>query len=242
MTPLDALRELQSRKLVTAEHGEACDAELLPGLSWEEIDALEEQLGAPIPHSIRELMAYAGGVEVDRDELSWNGRAFGQDVPGAFPCWMPLLDDGAGNGWNIDIDRQTGEWGPVYFACHDPAVVVRQADSLAQFIVQFADDCCQPEREGSLYLVAERRVNKVWDTGGVTMDGGALRESADETLRRAGASVEEGVVCDLRRARMGDGFAWGLYGPRTVVSRPGPEPVFVLQRPAGAKKWWRRLG
>jgi cell wall assembly regulator SMI1 len=242
MTPLDALRELQARKLVTVEHGEACDAELLPAMSWEEIDALEEQLGAPIPHAIRELMANAGGVEVDCDELSWNGRAFGQEVRDAFPCSMPLLDDGAGNSWSVDIDRQTGAWGPVYFVCHDPAVVVRQADSLAQFIVQFADDCCQPEREGSLSRMSQRLVNKVWDSGGVTIDAMSLRISSDDILRRAGESVEEGVVCDLRRGKMGDGFAWGLYGPRTIISRPGPEPVFVLRRPAGAKKWWRRLG
>ncbi len=242
MTPLQALHELQSRKLVTIEDGEPCDAELLPPMSSEEIEAIEELIGAPLPVSIRELMAYAGGVEVDCDQLAWNGALMGQDVPDAFSSWIPVLEDGAGNSWNVDIDRQTGEWGTVYFACHDPAVLVRQADSLAEFILQFADDACQPEREGNLYVVAERMTHKVWDTGGVTMDANALRVSTDEVLRRAATTVDDGLVCDLRRARMGDGFAWGRFGPRTVVKRPGPEPVFVLQRPVGMRKWWRLWG
>lgn len=242
MTPLEALRELQSRKLVTIDHGEPCDAELFPPMLREEIDALEEQLGARIPAPIRELMAYAGGVAIDCDELVWNGRLYGQQVPDALPCWMPLVEDGFGNSWNVDIDRHTGEWGAVYFACHDPAVMVRQADSLAAFILQFADDACQPEREGNLHLVAERLSHKVWDTGGVTMDAQTLRLSADPVLRRAATSVEDGLVCDLRQARIGDGLAWGRFGPRTVITRPGPEPVFVLQRPPGAKKWRRKWG
>lgn len=240
MTPLEALKELQSRSLVTIEDGEPCDAELLDPMSRTEIDALEEALGAPLPASIRELMAYAGGVEVDCEELSWNGRAVGQDVPGAFACWLPVLDDGAGNSWNVDIDRQSGEWGPVYFASHDPPALVRQAGSLAEFIIQFADDACQAEREGNLYLVAERMVRKAWDTGGTLIDAATLRESADPVLRRAATSIEEGLICDMRRARMGDGFDATRFGARTIIARPGPEAVWTIQKPAGMKKWFRR--
>lgn len=243
MTPLQALRELQSRSLVTVEEGEPCDAELLPGMSQGEIDRFEERVGAPLPAEIRELLEAAGGVEVDSDLLAWNGGVAGQYIPGAFPCSIPVLEDGCGNSWDVDIDAQTGKWGAVYFLCHDPAVVVLQAESLADFIVQFADDSCQPEREGSLYHISERLVNKVWDTGGGTLGASQLRMSADPVLRRAASGVDgEGLVCDMRRAGMGEGFAWGRYGPRTRVMRPGPEPVWVIDRPAGARKWWKLWG
>jgi cell wall assembly regulator SMI1 len=242
MTPLEALRELQGRKLVTVEDGEPCEAELTPAMSRAQIDQFEERLGAPLPAEIRELLSVASGVEVDFDQLAWHGDLPGQDAPGAFPCWIPVLEDGAGNSWNVDIDPKTGAWGRVYFVCHDPPVVVLQAASLAEFIIQFADDSCQPEREGSLYLVAERLVHKVWDTGGAPAEATQLRVSSDDVLRRAGSSVEEGLVCDLRQARMGDGFSLVCFGARTVVTRPGPEPVWVLTRPVGAKKWWRLWG
>jgi cell wall assembly regulator SMI1 len=239
MTPLEALRELLSRRLVTVEVGEACQPDLLDPMTDAEIEALEEDIGAPIPAQVRELMRVAGGVEVDCDELAWNGRPFGQDVPGAFPCWLPILDDGAGNGWNVDIDPVTGAWGRVYYACHDPAVLVYQAPSLADFIVQFADDCCQADREGQVSDVAARLVHRVWDTGGVLLAADELVASSDPVLRRAGEQGTGGLVCDLRSPRIGDGFPWTRFGARTIITRPGPEPVWILQRPAGAKRWWR---
>lgn len=240
MTPLEALRELQSRPLVTAGYGESCDVELLPGMVAAEIDACEEYLGAPLPRDIRELMTHAAGFELDGDELAWHGHVMGPEFREAFPCSICVMEDGHGNGWCVDIDRAAGKWGPVYYICQDPAVVVRQADSLAEFILQFAEQCTKPERTGSLQLVADRLVNKVWDLGGVTMDSNTLRESTDDVLRRIAEHADDGVVCDLRRARTGDGFAWGRFGPRTIVTRLGHDPVWSLQRPIEARKWWNR--
>lgn len=242
MTPLQALRELQGRSLVTIEDEQPCTARLMPGMSRGEIDQLGEHLGAPIPPEVRELLEVAAGVEVDGEEMLWNGDLGGLALPEVFPCWVPVLEDGAGNCWLVDIDRETGAWGRVYYACHDAPVVVLQAQSLAEFIIQYADDCCQAGREGNLYHVSERFTHKVWDTGGKSTEAAGLRLSADPVLRRAATSVEDGLVCDLREARMGDGFSWGCFGARTIVTRPGPEPVWVLSRPAGTKKWWKLWG
>lgn len=239
MSPLEALHELRSRRLVTADAGEPCDAELLEPMTDAEITRVEEGVGAPVPADIRELMRFAGGAEIDGDELSWNGRAFGQDVPGAFASWLPLMDDGAGNSWNVDIDPTTGAWGAVYYACHDPAVLLLQARSLAEFLVQIADDCCQAGREGPVHEVADRMVRRVGTSGGALRPAPELRTSADPVLRRAAQAPGDAEVCDLRGARRGDGFRWDRFGARTLVSRPGPEAVWVLQRPPATKRWWR---
>src|SRR5262245_51123146 len=137
MTPLDALRELQGRALVTIDEGAPCQAELLPALTREQMEELQERIGRPLPGEVRDLMGVSAGVTIDTEELCWIGEILGQVVPEEYAFSFPVMEDGRGNSWNVEIDPDTGAWGPVFFVCHDPPVVVKQADSFAEFMIQF---------------------------------------------------------------------------------------------------------
>jgi len=239
MSPRDALLELQSRSLVTADEGKPCSPRLLPPLNPAAIKRLEESIGAPIPLEIRELLSSSAGVEIDHEVLDWTGQVEGQMMPDVLPLSLPIMGDGAGNSWNVDIDPATGAWAAVYFVCHDAPVLVFQAASLAEFIIQFADDCCQPEREGSLHFVAERCVGKIWSDGGELVDPATFDQSEDPFLRQAACGLEHAMICDLRTPRLGRGFSWGRFASRTRVLRCGPAPVWVISK-APAKRWWQR--
>ena len=41
----------------------------------------------------------------------------------------------------------------------------------------------------------------------------------------------DAMISDLRAAHMGDGFAWGRYGPRTTNLRCGTERIWAVVRP-----------
>src|SRR5689334_8432785 len=66
-----------------------------------------------------------------------------------------MLPDGFGNFWVVDVDPETGVWGAVFFACHDPSVIVVQAPDLATFLQQLLD----PKAAGALDLVQDRELS-----------------------------------------------------------------------------------
>jgi hypothetical protein len=59
----------------------------------------------------------------------------------------------------------------------------------------------------------------------------AALTGADDTLRAfLEGLTPEYLVVDLRRARTGDGFSWGRFGPKTVVTRAAAERIFAYER------------
>ena len=64
-------------------------------------------------------------------------------------------------------------------------------------------------------------------------------DSEDEDLVAFAQSLgNDFLICDLRNPRVGDGFSWGRYGPRTVLKRFGDKRIFAYQiRPS----LWQRL-
>jgi hypothetical protein len=51
----------------------------------------------------------------------------------------------------------------------------------------------------------------------------------------------EARIADLRRARFGEGFAWGQFGPRTEIRRAGRERLWALIPPERKPGLLRRL-
>lgn len=63
--------------------------------------------------------------------------------------------------------------------------------------------------------------------------------SADPDLAAFARSLDETYLfIDLRNAKIGDGFSWGRYGPRTVNRRFGEKRIFAYQV---RKSFWQRL-
>ena len=52
----------------------------------------------------------------------------------AFPQAYSIAHDGYGNYWVLDLLPGDGAWGPVFYACHDPAVIGYQAETIETFL------------------------------------------------------------------------------------------------------------
>src|SRR6185503_16691052 len=133
MTPLEQLKTILNEKYITEEE-EEYGIELKPPLTDQQIDQLAKLLPtAQIPDEIRELLKFASGFEfLTPDEVTFDGAGqFGfQNV---FPDSIQLAGDGFGNFWILDVDSK-GNWGNVFYVCHDPAVIVKHSEDLAEFI------------------------------------------------------------------------------------------------------------
>lgn len=181
--------------------------ELKPGPSDQRIDELARALpGGQIPADIRELLQFSTGFQIrDFDEITLDGVGyFGFEE--FFPHSVQLMGDMAGNFWIVDVDSQ-GQWGHVFYVCHDPSVVVLHSTDLAEFL-QNIDTYNTDTRGSYLNMVYEKTVYHIWQHDHGLMDTGTARTSSDETLSEFAAGLPDHfVVADLRNKPLGSGFA-----------------------------------
>jgi hypothetical protein len=230
MSPRQALPYLLDRPLVDRD-GNVDTARLLPGLSPAEIDAFARRLPCPIPDEIRELLAFSRGVDG-----VWEGIDFGGDEEFDDPDLFPggyvrrIMSDGQGNDWVLDLSPESKTWGPIYFASHDPPVLLYQAADLTEFLHQIAESYTPPY-DGVLYGVWEDSICDVWMTNPDLLSQPDAVWAEDPALRRFAESLSsEWLIADLRQAKPGDGFSWGRYrGEMMEIRRDGLRPIFAYR-------------
>ncbi|MFN6378347.1 MAG: SMI1/KNR4 family protein [Flavobacteriales bacterium] len=212
MTPTEKLKSILTEKYVS-EDGDEYKVELKEGLTDQQIDELARGLPTgKVPTEIRELLKFASGFEFfGLEEVTFDGVGqFGfEDF---FPNSVQLAGDGFGNFWILDVDKN-GNWGSVFYVCHDPAVIVKHSDNLTQFI-EHVNDFGKNGNKSNLDIIHEKVVMDIWskDTGFFELE--AARLSSDTTLKNFALSLPDNfVVADLRNKQNQSGFAWGKFGP-----------------------------
>jgi cell wall assembly regulator SMI1 len=233
------LRSLAGLRL-TDEDGQAHVLELRPPATGGEIPRLEETLPAPLPEEMRAALGVTTGLEHGPLESFSLLDLEGFGLEEAFPHAYSIANDGYGNYWVLDLLPGDGAWGPVFYACHDPPVIGYQAETIEAFL----GDVVAMWRPGRSPVdrMHEEEVHRIWrdHPGLLTPDGAA--GSDDPVLAVFAATLPaEARIADLRRARFGEGFAWGRFGPRTDIRRAGREHLWALIPPEPKPGLLRRL-
>lgn len=208
---------------------------LLPPLDATDLAGLKARIPAPLPDEIRELLSLTRGLTGLLPEIDFSG------LPGfafmeAFPHGLPIAHDGAGNYWVVDLMPGQPRWGPVFFACHTPAVIAFQCDDLAQFIDQLVA-MHAAEDAHPLQRMQTDVVMRIWRRKPHLLTPEAAAAGDDRLREWAAQYGARDVICDLRRPQFGDGFPWGMFGPRTEIHRHDHERLFSIRH----KSWWSRL-
>ena len=232
MTPLEIIRQAQAEALVD-EDGRVVTLELLPGLCQTELRDFAGQLPCRIPPEIAELLSVCRGFSGAVEQVDFTGRDLFFEYKAAFPFGLPIAADGFGNFWVVDLHPRTVRWGPIYFACHYASVILYQADSLEQFLSELFR-MFKPPHKSLVDDVHEDRLARVWRTNPGVLSYEQCLRSDDPTLSAFARELDESYgVIDLRRAKPGDGFSWGRYGPRTQIKRFGTLAVFAYEKREG---------
>lgn len=231
MTALDRLKSILNEKYISEDDDEF-KVELKPGLTDHQIDKLAAQLpSGQIPGDIRELLKFASGFEFfGLDEVTFDGVGhFGFE--NVFPNSVQLAGDGFGNFWVLDVDLN-GNWGNVFYVCHDPAVIVKHSDNLAEFI-KHIDEFGKFGKESNFDIIHEEMVVDIWaDSNGGFIDVRQARNSTDTTLKNFASQLKDNfVIADLRNKPNKTGFAWGKFGPDVENAvRYGDELIWGFER------------
>jgi cell wall assembly regulator SMI1 len=217
MTPKKLLEQVASGGLWD-RRGRLVEVKVIPPVTAEEIAVIEGRLRKPLPAEIRDLLLFASGFELDSQptRCDFTG-SYMFALEEAFPHCFPLLGDGDGNYWFVDIRSDNGEWAGVFYGCHDPRTIVFQAPSISAFLEQiFAAAEGKPDQ---LRSVSDQPLSRVCLR---PMDSNS---DADQALL-TGVAVPDGEVsiADLRAPNIGDGFRFD----DAALIRPGADPVFLL--------------
>jgi cell wall assembly regulator SMI1 len=241
MTPRQVL-ESKLRDPPRDEDGRPIPLTLAPGLTPDQLAEFSASMPGPLPAEVRELLAFASGLELGgEDPLDFTGGMMFEFAE-ALPHGVPIMHDGSGNFWVVDVDGSRGAWGDVFYACHDPPVLALQAHSLAEFLVQVLAGRGAP---GDVEDVTEHRVFDIWrsNPGAITM--AAARGSGDRALAQFAAGLSDDLeIFDLRERVIGSGFAWGRARAEARVVRMGSELVFAAEKapPRRSLFGWLRRG
>jgi hypothetical protein len=230
MTPLEIIRQAQAATLID-EDGHVVVLELLPGLSDTELQDFADRVPCRVPPEIAELLSACSGFYGTLEQVDFTGRDLMFGFEEVFPYGLPIAADGYGNFWVVDLHPSTTTWGPIYFAGHDAPVILYQAASLESFLVELLR-MVEPPHQSLVDDVHEDRLAHVWRTNPGVLSYEQCLWSEDPILSAFARELDDGFqIIDLRRARPGDGFSWGRYGPRTQIERFGRHAVFAYQKP-----------
>ena len=160
MTPKEVIQKALKESFED-DQGNTYRLQLNPGLTETELENLSDHLfGRPLPSDARELLTFTSRFTVPQlGQIDFRGNdAF--EFADLLPGGVPLAGDGCGNFWVLDVRADTGKWGPVFFASHDPPVIVVQAPHLAAFLDQVLD-LGRPNRENMLRYVIEEATSRL---------------------------------------------------------------------------------
>lgn len=225
MTPKQQLESILSSQY-ESEEGDLYKVELLDGMTNDEIEKFKKQLPANnLSNEIEELLRFSKGFEFyGLEEVRFD--AFGQfGFEELFPNSIQLTGDGFGNFWVLDIDSN-GNWNSVYYVCHDPAVIVKHSENLAEFI-KHVDEFGLKGNQSNLDIIHEKIVMEIWSEKVGIME----KNEKDYDFEKGQIELPEMfLVADLTNKPIKTGFPWGKSGPNTKIIRLTNEPIWIVEK------------
>ncbi|MEO7979619.1 MAG: SMI1/KNR4 family protein [Sporichthyaceae bacterium] len=223
------------------EAGDPVVLALRPGVDDAGIAAVQAGYPVPLPAELVRLLRVTGGVDGLLD-LDLTGGSHDVELPELLPAGHPVAADGAGNFWLLDLTPDTTEVAPVFFFCRDAPVLLYQAPDLATFLDE-ALRTHEPPHTSLVADVREDRLHDVWGSRPGALSFRAAMADGDQALRDfAGPLGSAWTFVDLRHRAVGEGVAWGRFGPRTRLARHGWERIFAYAPYEKPPSRWRGVG
>jgi hypothetical protein len=228
MTNLEIINRLKTSTFAD-EDGEEYTLDFQPALTDEELTKLDALFpSGRVPDELREILKETRGWEGFGLEITYFDSIGEFGFEELIPHSVTLGQDGLGNFWVLEITAD-GRCGKIFYACHDPAVLVIFCDTLTEFL-SIAEEFYNHPGENYLNEVHDDVVHDVWKSDPNTYDIAEFRQKNPSLQGLLSEFDDNRVVADLRNAKKKDGFAWGRYGSNELTKRLGNELLWVLQK------------
>ncbi len=189
---------------------------LADGIDNEKIEEIETFRNVQLPEEYRALLRRTIGFEIpDFGDIRLSAE-IPFDMVDLFPSGFPVAQS-SHFFWVLDWQPQLGLGSPVYLMHSDPPCLMFVCKGLEELFKMF-----QEIIDWSEFLENERgRLAMLWKLGA---DNPSLMtteelEASNLSEWRTALPVKEALVFSSSKMRPGDGFPWGLSGPKTQFFR-----------------------
>lgn len=228
---MNAFEELNKliAQTYTDDDGNAYEAELMPGMLETEVELFANTLpGKKIPQEIEDLLLYSTGFSFyGLGEVSFVG--LDEDVGDLFSDvlanYISLASDGFGNYWCLFI-KEDGTWEGVYYISHDPFVIVKHSENLAEFIHHVAE-FGRNEQESHLDFIHDTRVFEVAENDEGLMSKEAVARKDAVLKEFANDFGSNFLFGDLRNKKISTGVS---FENAISISRHDSELIWALEQ------------
>lgn len=239
---MDVVAQIKAavQKGLCDEQGHPLGIEIAPPLEPNEINYIERELGVPLPRELREFLEFTSGLNFI---LAKKSRAFtviselGIDrmdigfFPDFFTGGLAFAHDGAGNYWVMELTPSAVETVPVYYASHDPPVILYQSPSLSDFFTELFR-LYTPPHTSLIRSVFGDDLFDVYRKNPGVLDHAEAVASTDPAIREFASTLPEHFqIVDLRDVPIGMGLSHGRFGANTELKRHGGERIFAYAKP-----------
>ncbi len=213
-----------------SEDGDAYTLDFEPGLTDKELDSLRTKFPSnTIAGELIEILRETRGFPLYALEPAYFDSIDEFGNIELIPHSITLGDDGLGNFWVLDI-KENGALGKVYYACHDPAVLLIYCDTLNEFFASLYEFYNNP-RNNYLNTVHDDVVWDIDSTNPNVTEISEFRSNNDNLTPFLSEFVDDNwVVADLRKGTHKTGFAWGKFELNQYTRRHPDELVWIIQK------------
>lgn len=234
MSIISLLQEFDGKE-IAERAGKLITGKLLPGLTPKELSTVQGMIPCALPAQIKDVLTLTRGIKPGLSEIDFSGLSLEQsfEMSDVFPHGLPVAGDGNGNFWVLDLHPSSKDWAPVFYACHDPPVIIWQAKTFEEFVAQLISYSC--EEEGNpIELLSEKYAHQIYHENPNVLSAEKAIQPGDPDFSAFAQSLPKGYqFIDLRRPRTGEGFSWGRYGPGTEIKRHGEQRLFAYKKAPG---------
>jgi hypothetical protein len=229
MKNIEIIKKLKESTF-TDEDGEDYTLDFQDALTDSEIEELSQSFpNNTIDSDIKEILKETRGWEgygLEQVDFSSIGQFGFLELS---PNSITLGHDGFGNFWILDI-LNDGSLGHVYYACHDPAVLVKYSNDLNGFLKSLTEFYESPS-ENYLNEIHDNAVFEIWKNGGKLIEKtDFIRENKEYLDFLRDFDGDDWIIADLRNSKDKDGFAWGKFGPNNLTKRHPKDLIWVIKK------------
>lgn len=238
MHPIEQLKLMEKTSYVDSE-GDIRRIKLKSGLTNKEIQKLKNSIpSGRLNKELEELLKFTRGFKPPGgflDEIYFDNFS---DIhfKSLFSHHVTFVGDGIGGYWIQEIN-QKGELGQIYLLGHDPAVLIKQAENLTEFLIQI-DEYFKEVEESFFSKIYNNIASDIYFGKGKLLEQGEAINSTDKLIADFASNYnEDWFIADLRNAKNGEGFRLEAGYDETI--RLGHELIWALKKYKYVSFWTR---
>lgn len=228
MTNLEIIEELK-RSTFVDEDGEDYKLEFLNGLTDQQIENLKQKFpNKHIPIELVEILKFTKGWDGYGPEMVYFDSISEFGFTQLSKYSISLGTDGFGNYWILDLSEK-GELGKVFFACHDPAVLIINSQNLNEHLNHLLEFYKNPINSPLISIDSNITLDVWKNDSNLISKSKYIKKNSEHINFINQFDGNEWTIADLRNGKNKDGFPWGKQGPNQIIQRHQTELIWIIQ-------------